>query len=103
MSYPADSILVLVDVTPAGEAASSTAALIGAASLVGSPVALVPGGAQGAVDAAAAAGAQVVLTVDADAEALTVPLVDAVQAAYKKVQPDAVLISNSITGRDVAG
>ena len=103
MSYPADSVLVLVDVTPFGEAASSTAALIGAASLIGSPVALVPGGAQAAVDAAASVGAQVVLTADADAEALTVPLVDALQAAYKKVQPDAVLISNSITGRDVAG
>ncbi|MGO2932562.1 electron transfer flavoprotein subunit alpha/FixB family protein [Microbacterium sp.] len=103
MSYPADSVLVLVDVTPAGDAASSTAALIGAASLIGSPVALVPGGSQSAMDAAAAAGASVVLTADADAEVLTVPLVDAVQAAYQKVQPDAVLISNSITGRDVAG
>jgi electron transfer flavoprotein alpha subunit len=103
MSYPADSILVLVDVTPSGEAASSTAALIGAASQIGTPVALVPGGAQSAVDAAAAAGASVILTADADAGALTVPLVDAAQAAYKKVQPDAVLISNSITGRDVAG
>lgn len=103
MSYPADSILVLVDVTPAGEAASSTAALIGAASQIGSPVALVPGGAQNAVDAAAAAGASVVLTASVDTETLTVPLVDAVQAAYKQVQPDAVLISNSITGRDVAG
>ncbi|MEW1963583.1 electron transfer flavoprotein subunit alpha/FixB family protein [Microbacterium sp. NPDC077644] len=103
MSYPADSILVLVDVTPSGEAAASTAALIGAASLIGSPVALVPGGAQSAVDAAAAAGASVVLTADVDAEVLTVPLVDAVQAAYAKVQPDAILISNSITGRDVAG
>lgn len=103
MSYPENPILVLVDVNPAGEAASSTAALIGAASTIGSPVALVPGGAQSAVDAAAAAGASVVLTADADAEALTVPLVDALQAAYQKVQPDAVLISNSITGRDVAG
>src|SRR5690606_31742653 len=103
MSYPADSILVLVDVTPAGEAASSTAALIGAASQIGSPVALVPGGAQSAVDAAAAAGASVVLTADADATSLTVPLVDALQAAFQQVQPDAVLISNSITGRDVAG
>ena len=103
MSYPADSVLVLVEVTPAGDAASSTAALIGAASLIGSPVALVPGGSQSAVDATAAAGASVVLTADVDAEVLTVPLVDAVQAAYQKVQPDAVLISNSITGRDVAG
>lgn len=103
MSYPADSILVLVDVTPSGEAASSTAALIGAVSTIGSPVALVAGGAQGAVDAAAAAGAAVILTAEVDAEALTVPLVDALHAAYKKVQPEAVLISNSIAGRDVAG
>lgn len=103
MSYPADSILVVVDVTPAGEAASSTAALIGAASLVGSPVALIAGGSQSAVDAAAAAGASVVLTADVDASVLTLPLVDAVQAAYQRVRPGAVLISNSITGRDVAG
>lgn len=103
MSYPDNSILVLVDVTPAGEAAKSTAALIGAASLIGSPVAVVPGGAQAAVDAAAAAGASTVLTADVDAASLTVPLVDALQAAYNRVKPDAVLVSNSITGRDVAG
>ena len=103
MSYPEKSILVLVDVTPTGDVAKSTAALIGAASTIGSPVALVPGGSQSAVDAAAAAGATVVLTADADAGVLTVPLVDALQAAYQRVQPDAVLVSNSITGRDVAG
>ena len=103
MSYPDKSILVLVDVTPAGDAATSTAALIGAASTIGSPVALVPGGSQTAVDAAAAAGASVVLTADVDAGALTVPLVDALHAAHERVRPDAVLVSNSISGRDVAG
>ncbi|MGO2521848.1 MAG: electron transfer flavoprotein subunit alpha/FixB family protein, partial [Microbacterium sp.] len=103
MSYPEKSILVLVDVTPAGDAAKSTAALIGAASTIGSPVAVVAGGSQAAVDAASAAGASVVLTADADARSLTVPIVDALQAAYQRVQPDAVLVSNSITGRDVAG
>ncbi|MGV2982500.1 electron transfer flavoprotein subunit alpha/FixB family protein [Microbacterium sp. AGC85] len=103
MSYPDNAILVLVDVTPAGDAASSTAALIGAASTIGSPVALVPGGSQSAVDAAAAAGATVVLTADADAGSLTVPLVDGLQAAYRQVRPDAVLVSNSIAGRDIAG
>ncbi|WP_406248826.1 electron transfer flavoprotein subunit alpha/FixB family protein [Microbacterium sp. M] len=103
MGYPENPILVLVDVTPAGDAAGSTAALIGAASSVGSPVALVPGGSQSAVDAAAAAGASVVLTAAVDDTALVVPLVDALQAAFEKVSPDAVLISNSITGRDVAG
>jgi len=103
MAYPENPILVLVDVTPAGDAAGSTAALIGAASSVGSPVALVPGGSQSAVDAAAAAGASVVLTAAVDDTALVVPLVDALQAAFERVSPDAVLISNSITGRDVAG
>ncbi|MEV7632374.1 electron transfer flavoprotein subunit alpha/FixB family protein [Microbacterium sp. NPDC089318] len=103
MAYPEKSILVLVDVDPSGDAASSTAALIGAASTIGAPVALVVGGSHAATDAAAGAGAQFVLTAAGDASSLTVPVVDALQAAYRRAQPDAVLISNSIAGRDVAG
>ncbi|GAT74131.1 electron transfer flavoprotein, alpha subunit [Microbacterium sp. HM58-2] len=103
MTYPENPILVLVDVDPAGSPASSTAGLIGAASTVGSPVALIVGGSAAAADAVAAAGAQVVLTAPGDTGALTVPIVDALQSAYEKVRPDAVLISNSIAGRDVAG
>ncbi|MBD8012115.1 MULTISPECIES: electron transfer flavoprotein subunit alpha/FixB family protein [Microbacterium] len=103
MAYPEKSILVLVDVDPSGDAASSTAALIGAAATIGAPVALIVGGSQAATDVAAQAGAQVVLTTLGDASSLTVPAVDALQAAYRQVQPDAVLISNSIAGRDVAG
>jgi electron transfer flavoprotein alpha subunit len=103
MSYPENPILVLIDVDPAGDAASSTAGLIGAASTIGAPVALVVGGTPAAADAAAAAGAQVVLTAAGDATALTVPVVDALQTAFERVRPDAVLISNSIAGRDVAG
>lgn len=96
-------ILVLIDVDPSGNPASSTAALIGAASTIGTPIAVLVGGGDGAVDQVAAAGASVVLTAEADAGALTVPIVDALQAAAEKMRPDAVLISNSITGRDVAG
>ncbi len=103
MSYPTDAILVLVDVTPAGDAAPSTAALICAAAQVGTPIALVVGNAAAAVEAAAAAGAVRVLTADADATALTIPAVDALQSADALVQPDAVLVSNSIAGRDAAG
>lgn len=103
MAYPEKSILVLVDVDPSGDAASSTAALIGAASTIGAPVALIVGGGQAATDTAVAAGAQVVLTAAGDASSLTVPAVDALQTAYRQVRPDAVLISNSIAGRDVAG
>lgn len=103
MSYPENPILVVVDVTPTGEAASSTAGLIGAASTIGTPVALIVGGTPAATDAAAAAGAQVVLTAAGDDTVLTVPIVDALQSAFERVQPDAVLLSNSIVGRDVAG
>ncbi|WP_341955511.1 electron transfer flavoprotein subunit alpha/FixB family protein [Microbacterium sp. LWH13-1.2] len=103
MTYPENPILVLVDLDPAGNPASSTAALIGAASTIGAPVALVVGGSAEAAAKVAEAGASVVLTADADATILTVPIVDALQAAFEQVRPDAVLISNSISGRDVAG
>lgn len=103
MSYPENPILVVVDLDPAGDPATSTAALIGAASTVGAPVALVVGGSAEAAAKVAALGASVVLTADADATVLTVPVVDALQAAFARVHPDAVLISNSIAGRDIAG
>ncbi|WP_336641706.1 electron transfer flavoprotein subunit alpha/FixB family protein [Microbacterium sp. USHLN272] len=102
MGYPENPILVLVDVDPAGAPASSTAALIGAASTVGAPVAVIVGGSPDAAAQVAELGASVVLTADADAAVLTVPVVDALQAAFERVQPDAVLVSNSIAGRDAA-
>ncbi|MCM3780724.1 electron transfer flavoprotein subunit alpha/FixB family protein [Microbacterium hydrocarbonoxydans] len=103
MSYPENPVLVLIDVDPSGAPASSAAALLGAASTIGSPVALIVGGAADAAARAGTAGAAVVLTASGDDSLLTVPVVDALQAAFEKVQPDAVLISNSIAGRDVAG
>ncbi|QAY59150.1 electron transfer flavoprotein subunit alpha/FixB family protein [Microbacterium protaetiae] len=99
--YAADSILVLLDVTPSGELAKSSAALLGAASGIGTPVALVVGD-EKLADAAAAQGAARVL-VAAPGEGLTVPVVDALAAAAELVQPDAILISHSVDGRDVAG
>lgn len=102
-----DSILVVVEVTPSGALAGSAAGLFGAAAQVGSPVALVvtaPGAGQAAAEAAAQLGAGRVLVAEtADAGVLTVPVVDAVTAAVALVRPDAVLVSNSIEGRDVAG
>ncbi len=108
VDFAADSILVLLDVTPAGELASSAAGLLGAAAGIGVPVALVVADESrhaALVEAAGALGAPLVLTAPlggADS-ALTVPLVDALAAASALVQPDAVLVSNSIEGRDVAG
>ena len=106
--HPADSILVLLETTPNGELATSTAGLLGAASRIGAPVALVvvaPGQAQALAEQAAAAGAERVLAVETDATQaeLTIPQVDALAAAAAAVRPDAVLIPNSIHGRDIAG
>jgi electron transfer flavoprotein alpha subunit len=106
--YSSDSILVLAELTPSGELAKSTVALLGAAAAVGTPVALVvspPEAGSGAPEAAGAAGAARVLVAQAAnfTTALTVPTVDALATAAALVEPDAVLISNSVEGRDVAG
>lgn len=101
-----NDILVLAETTPDGALASSAAGLIGAAAGIGTPIALVvaPAGSGDALATAAGAlGAARVLVADADAAALTVPVVDALAAAVAAVQPDAVLVANSIEGRDAAG
>ncbi|NLP83421.1 electron transfer flavoprotein subunit alpha/FixB family protein [Microbacterium sp. CFH 90308] len=106
-----DSILVLLETTPAGALAKSAAELLGAASQVGSPVALVIGDAALATDtstpsslsaSAAALGAASVL-VAPRVDGLTVPAVDALAAAADRVRPDAILVPHSIEGREVAG
>lgn len=100
--FAADSILVLLDVTPAGELASSSVGLLGAAASIGTPVALVVGDGAGLADAAAALGAATVLTAPGDAAALGVPVIDALAAAASLVAPDAILASHSVDGRDAA-
>lgn len=104
MAFADDSILVLLDVTATGELASSAAEVLGAASTVGTPVALIA--APNAADLAAAAaerGAAQVLTASTDDSVLGVPVVDALAAAADLVRPDAILVSNSIAGREAAG
>ncbi|HET6302617.1 electron transfer flavoprotein subunit alpha/FixB family protein [Microbacterium sp.] len=106
--FAEDSILVLLDTTPDGQLAKSAAGLLGAAAGVGTPVALLvaPSANHDALAAAAAElGAATVLVAEPEAlgEQLTVPVVDALVAASDLVRPDAVLISHSIEGRDVAG
>lgn len=105
MSEP---ILVLLDVLPTGELGTRAAELLGAAAGLGIPVAVAvttPGLGQTVAAAAAALGAARILTVESAqvGSALTVPLVDALTAAYEQVAPAAVLISNGPEGRDVAG
>ncbi|MGX1703106.1 electron transfer flavoprotein subunit alpha/FixB family protein [Microbacterium sp. NPDC055357] len=94
MTFAADSILVFLDTMPSGELAKSSAGLLGAASEVGTPVALVIGDDKLAQDAAAL-GAAAVLVASGDR-------VDALAAAAARVQPDAVLLSHSVEGREAA-
>ena len=101
-NFAADSILVLLEGAATGDLAKSSAELIGAASQIGTPVALVVSEADGVAEAAASLGAEVVLLAP-PASGLTIPVVDALVTAAELVKPDAVLLSNSIDGRDAAG
>lgn len=101
MEFADDSILVLLDTNHDGTLAKSSAALLGAANSIGSPVAVVIGDENTAAQAAEL-GAVTVLRADAT-DQLSARATDALTAAASLVHPDAVLISHSIEGRDVAG
>ena len=103
MAFAEDSVLVLLDTMPDGALAKTAAELLGAAALVGTPVALIVSDAEGLAQAAGSLGAASVLVAPSAGDWLTVPVVDALVAATDLVRPDAVLVSNSIEGRDVAG
>ena len=105
--YPADSVLVLVDVTPSGALTSSAAEVIGAAATVGHPVVLAVAAPEHAEHLGAGLGSlgakQVLLAEPADlGTAVVAPVVDALSAAAAVVRPEIVLVSNSIQGRDAA-
>ncbi|UTT39584.1 electron transfer flavoprotein subunit alpha/FixB family protein [Glutamicibacter mishrai] len=104
-AFAADSILVFLETTAAGELAKNSAELLGAAAGVGTPVALVaaPGEHLEAFAAQAAqAGASAVLSAVVESAILTAQLADALQQAYDLVQPQAVLLAHSLTSREVA-
>lgn len=109
MSTPTTApVLVIVDVLHDGQIAPTSAELIGAAAQIGTPVVLLattPGHAQAAATELANQGAHRVLTVEHDAfEAqLTVPRTDAAEAAYTLTAPQAVILANTTSGRDIAG
>ncbi|GAA4377053.1 electron transfer flavoprotein subunit alpha/FixB family protein [Paeniglutamicibacter cryotolerans] len=100
--FAADSILIVAETTACGKLADSAIELIGAAAQVGTPVALLLGPESLAAELAQA-GATTVVVADIAREYLGVPGTDALHAANGLVQPDAILISNSIQGREIAG
>lgn len=99
-SFAEDSILVLLDTTPEGELAKSAAALLGAASSIGTPVAVVVGDENLAASAAELGAVAVLLT--AGSPVTEARVADALAAAFDQVAPDAVLVSHSIEGKDAA-
>ena len=106
--YSDDSILIFAEITAAEEIASSVPGLIGAAAQVGTPVVVLVTGSdqaeQFATELAERGAAQVLIaSPDGLADQVAVPTVDALAAAAEAVRPDAILISHSILGREVAG
>lgn len=89
-----NSVVVFAPTSPDGSLERAAAELLGAASLLGSPLAVVTS------DDVAAAAAQ--LGAAAVRVAAANP-VDALEAVTRELAPAAVLISNSTTGREIAG
>jgi electron transfer flavoprotein alpha subunit len=104
--FPQDAILVVLTADAEGQLEKPAAELLGGAAEVGSPVALVlaaSGGADAAGQAAAELGATASLTAEVAEGTLGTSAVDAVAAAAELTAPDAVLVPNTLDGRDVAG
>ena len=104
--FPQDSILVVLTADAEGQLEKPAAELLGGAAEVGSPVALVlaaSGGADAAGQAAAELGATACLTAEVAEGTLGTSAVDAVAAAAELTAPDAVLVPNTLDGRDIAG
>ncbi|MBP6684436.1 MAG: electron transfer flavoprotein subunit alpha/FixB family protein [Leucobacter sp.] len=100
--FAQDSILVVLEAEASGALEDAAAGLLGAASLAGAPVALVIGPESLAADAAAAGATRVLVATPPEGAGLGAFAVDALQAAATLVQPDAVLVSHSVNGRDTA-
>jgi electron transfer flavoprotein alpha subunit len=105
--FPRGAILVVVETLASGELEKAAAGLFGAAAAVGAPIALVlasPGtGSAAGAEAAALGAARVLIAETPDPAAPGAASVDALAAAVDQVQPDAILISHSLNGRDLAG
>ena len=102
------NILALVELTSSGKLSSTTPSLLAAATKLGNPVAVVvtaPGSGASLVSELGSLGAAHVVVAESSAAhtALTTPAVAALEAAIAEQKPAAVLIPNSIDGREVAG
>ena len=102
------NILALVELNSSGSLSSTTPSLIASATKLGTPIAVIvvaPGAAANLAQELGALGAaQVIIAECAQATtALATPAVAALEAAISSTSPAAVLIPNTINGREVAG
>jgi electron transfer flavoprotein alpha subunit len=102
------NILALVELTSSGSLSSTTPSLLAAATKLGTPIAVVvtsPGDGAALAKELGSLGAEHVVVAECAAAntALTTPAVAALETAIAEQNPGAVLIPNSIDGREVAG
>jgi electron transfer flavoprotein alpha subunit len=101
------NILALIELSSTGEILGTAPSLIAAAARLGTPVAVAvvaPGGGAELVDALGALGAGQVYLAESDrvGTLLVGPQVEAMVAGTAALEPAAILVSNSVEGRDVA-
>lgn len=101
-------VVVFLPVLPTGELVGNAPGLLGAASRIGSPVAVIaaaPGQGQAAAQAAGQCGAARVFVVETAqvGSVLTAPALEAATAAVEATGAEAVLVANDVDGRDIAG
>jgi electron transfer flavoprotein alpha subunit len=101
------NILALIELSSTGQILGTAPSLIAAAARLGTPVAVAvvaPGGGAELVDALGALGAGQVYLAESDqvGTLLVGPQLEAMVAATAALEPAAVLVSNSVQGRDVA-
>jgi electron transfer flavoprotein alpha subunit len=102
------NVLTLIEVSAAGEPRDTAAMMLGAAALLGTPIAVAavaPGTATGLGDALGALGAETAFIGESAlvGKALTSPEVDALAAALAHFGASTVLVPHTSTGRDIAG
>jgi electron transfer flavoprotein alpha subunit len=95
------NILALIELGPTGEPRSSAAMLIAAAGRLGTPIAVVTNAA--AASALGALGAAQVHVAETAGSTLAGAEVEALASAAAALDPSAILITNSVDGRAVAG
>jgi electron transfer flavoprotein alpha subunit len=102
------NVLALIETTSAGDVANTAPGLIAAAATLGTPVAVLaasPGSGAVLADRLGALGAEQVYIAESDqlGKLLVSPQLEALAAASAALSPIAIVIANSVEGRDVAG